>query len=114
MDIGLMNVKITIQKNTVVTDAVGNHRNTWQDFYTCHATVSGENGSSNGGEDEAAGMTVVHSNMDFTVRWCNAVKDITTDGYRVLFGNDVYNIIGIDHMNYKRRSMKLRCRKEQR
>lgn len=114
MDIGLMNVKITIQKNTVVTDAVGNHRNEWQDYYSCHATVSGENGSQNGGEDETAGMTVDHSNVDFTVRWCAAVKSVTSDGYRVLFGDGIYNIIGIDHMNYRRKSMKLRCRKEQR
>ena len=35
MDIGLLNVLITISKNTVTTDAIGNHKNEWVPFYTC-------------------------------------------------------------------------------
>lgn len=44
MDIALMNVRITFQKNEVVTDKIGNHKNAWSDFYSCYATVSGEGG----------------------------------------------------------------------
>ena len=44
MKIELLNVRIFISKNTVVTDAIGNRRNEWQPFYTCYATVSGEAG----------------------------------------------------------------------
>lgn len=44
MKIELLNVRIFISKNTVVTDAIGNHRNEWQPFYTCYATASGEAG----------------------------------------------------------------------
>ena len=29
MDIALLNVKITVQKNETVVDAIGNHKNTW-------------------------------------------------------------------------------------
>ena len=36
MDIGLLNEKVTFQKNTVITDSIGNHKNGWEDFYTCH------------------------------------------------------------------------------
>lgn len=108
MNIELMNQKITIRHQTVVTDSIGNHTNTWANYHSCHATVSGESGS----EDQDAGMTTEHTDADFTVRWCNAVKVITPDDYRVLFGSDVYNILGIDHMNYKRKCIKLRCRKE--
>jgi len=108
MNIELLNQKITVQKNTITTDTVGNHTNTWATFYICHATVSGENR----GEESAAGTTTDHSDADFTIRWCAAAKVITPDGYRVLFGGEVYNIIGIDHMNYKRKAVKLRCRKE--
>lgn len=114
MDIGLLNVKITFQKNAVVTDAIGNHTNAWEDYYSCHATVSGENGSKNGGEDESAGTTVDHANIDFTVRWCGKTSCITSDGYRVLFDGELYDIVGIDHMNYKRKSIKFRCRKVRR
>ena len=31
MDIALLNVKITVQKNETVVDAIGNHKNTWTD-----------------------------------------------------------------------------------
>ena len=39
MDIGLLNEKVTFQKNTVITDSIGNHKNGWEDFYTCHTTI---------------------------------------------------------------------------
>lgn len=45
MEVALLNVRITFQKNEVVTDAIGNHKNRWTDYYSCHATVSGESGS---------------------------------------------------------------------
>ena len=114
MDIAGMNVKIKFQKNSLVTDHIGNHTNAWTDYYSCHASVSGENGSANGGEDEAAGMTVDHSHTDFTVRCCRLVNAITQDEYRIIFENEIYNIIGIDHMQYKGKAYKFRCRKERR
>ena len=44
MDIGLLNEKVTFQKNVVSVDAIGNHRNVWEDFYSCFATIGGESG----------------------------------------------------------------------
>ena len=29
-----MNERITIEKSTVVADKVGNHRNTWEEYFT--------------------------------------------------------------------------------
>ena len=112
MDIELLNVVLTIQQNAVTSDLIGNRINTWTDYYTCHATVSGENGSVAGSEDTEAGLVANHSKVDFTIRYCNAVKNLTTYGFRVVFNNEVYDIIGIDHMNYKRKTIKLRCRRE--
>jgi len=54
MDIGLLNVRITISKNAVTTDAIGNHKNEWVPFYTCYATVSGE-----AGKEETDAGTIV-------------------------------------------------------
>lgn len=34
MDITLLNVKITVQKNTVTVDNIGNHKNEWTDYYS--------------------------------------------------------------------------------
>ena len=54
MDVALLNRKITVQKNTVVTDAIGNHTNEWADFYSCYATISGESPN----ESTSAGTVV--------------------------------------------------------
>lgn len=114
MKISLMNIKILFQKNTISSDAIGNRISEWADCYSCHATASGENTGAKGIEDEAAGMTVAHPGIDFTVRWCKALSGITTDGYRIIFDGDIYNIIGIDHMNFKKKSIKFRCHREER
>ena len=95
MDIALLNVKITVQKNETVVDAIGNHKNTWTDYHTCFATVSGEGGS----EKSVAGLIVDDS-------------DITK--HRVLFEGSLYNIISVDHMNYKKKCLKLKCEKVRR
>lgn len=63
MDIALMNVRIIFQRNEVVTDKIGNHRNVWSDFYFCYATVSGEGGT----EKVATGLVVEDSDISFTV-----------------------------------------------
>ena len=44
MKISLLSETVVFQKNNVISDKIGNHRNAWEDYYTCHATVSGENG----------------------------------------------------------------------
>ena len=75
MDVALLNRKITVQKNTVVTDAIGNHTNEWADFYSCYATISGESPS----ESTSAGTVVDNTKADFTVRWCKAVSEINSD-----------------------------------
>ena len=35
----LLNEKVAFLKNTVKTDAVGNHTNEWDEYYTCFATI---------------------------------------------------------------------------
>ena len=53
MEVSLLNVKITFQKNAVAVDGIGNHKNTWADYYSCHATVSGEAGKQTSETDVA-------------------------------------------------------------
>lgn len=110
MDIALLNVSITFQKNAVMVDTIGNHKNEWADFYSCHATVSGEGGK----EASAAGMIVDDSDISFTVRYCRTVSEINNTEYRVLFDGEVFNILTVDHMNFKRKSVKFKCRKVRR
>lgn len=112
MNIGLLNERIVIEKNAVQTDGIGNHKNTWQPYYTCSATVSAS--AEAGKEDSAAGLTVDNNKMDFTIRYCRQADAITSTEYRVRFAGELYNILAVDHMNYRRKSLKLRCQKARR
>ncbi|MGN1457260.1 MAG: phage head closure protein [Acutalibacteraceae bacterium] len=110
MNIALLNVRITVQKNTVTVDNIGNHKNEWTDYYSCYATVSNETPT----EITAAGTVTDNSKIDFTVRCCNILSGITSDRYRVIFGGGIYDIIGIDHMNFKKKMLKIKCQKARR
>ena len=110
MKIELLNVRIHINKNTVTVDAIGNHKNEWQPYYTCYATVSAEGGK----EMTDAGTVVDDSTIDFTIRWRAQSAAITTTGYRVQFQDEHYDIPSVDNMNSKRKGIKLHCRKVRR
>jgi len=110
MDIALLNVRITVQKNSVVVDAIGNHKNVWADWYSCAATISGESPN----ESTDAGVIVDDSKLDFTIRWCKNAAEINSTKYRVVYNSDTYNILGVDHMSNKRKAVKLKCQKASR
>lgn len=110
MDIALLNVRITVQKNSVVVDSIGNHKNVWADWYSCYATVSGESPS----ESTDAGVIVDNSKLDFTLRWCGKVSEMTSTGFRVMYNDEIYDILGIDHMNFRKKSVKVKCQRKER
>lgn len=110
MKVALLNRIINVQKQTAVTDAIGNHLNTWAAYYTCYATVSGETDT----EAEKAGTTIDDTKADFTLRWCAASAAISPTEYRVVMDGQIYDILSVDHMNYKHKSVKLWCRKARR
>lgn len=110
MDIALLNVTVIFQKNEVIKDEDGNHINAWENFYSCYATVGGEGGM----EKSVAGTTVDGSDLSLTVRYCKKTAEITNTGFRILFHGETYNILSVDHMNYKRKMLKFRCQKERR
>ena len=107
MNIALLNISIEIQKNVLTVDNYGNHVNSWMPYLLCHATVSSESPA----EKSDAGLILDDSRLDFTIRWFSSAAVIKSTGYRVIFNDEIYAIIGVDHMNYKRRSMKLLCQK---
>lgn len=110
MNVALLNVKINIEKNSVVVDEIGNRRNTWENYYKCFATVSGEGGR----ESSIAGTMVDDSDISFSLRFCQKTAVINNTEYRVIFGGEIYNILSVDHMNYKKKSIKLKCQKVRR
>ena len=100
-----MRIRITFQKHQVVKDEIGNHTNTWVDYFSCYATASGQSGE----ETEEAGMTVVAERMNFTVRYCSETAAIVPDKYRILFGERIYNILSVDDMAFKKNSLKFKA-----
>ena len=113
MNIALLNEKVTFLKNTVVTDSVGNHTNIWYAYYTCYATIGGE-GLQSSREKEIAGTTVEDISMTVSVRYCDKTAAITSTGYRIALRDELYDIVNVDHMNYKKKLLKFSCRKVRR
>lgn len=110
MDVAALNVRVTFQKNETVTDKYGNHKNAWTDFYSCYATISGENGK----EQAVVGETVENTDMNVTVRYSSETATITSTGYRIVFNDELYDILAVDHLNFKKNALKFRCRKVRR
>ena len=110
MDIAAMNERVMIQANTVVTDRYGNHRNSWEDYYSCYATISGENGK----EQAVVGETLESTDMNVTVRYCTQTAAVSSTTHRILFRGEIYDIAAVDHLNYRKRGIRFRCRKARR
>ena len=91
-----LNERITIEKSTVVTDKVGNHRNTWEEYFTCFAYASTYQAQEENGEVTAEQKSVV-----FTVRWCSETRGLTSTGFRIRFREQLYNIESVDPIRTK-------------
>lgn len=113
MDAAALRSKVTFQKNEAVADKYGNHKNAWTDYYTCFATIGGE-GMASSKEGQAAGTTVEDFSMTVSVRYCRKAAAVDSTHYRVVFMDDIYNIVNIDHMNFRKKSLKFTCRRERR
>lgn len=111
MEIAALRVKIMFQKQEAVADPVGNHINRWEDYFACRATVGGEGGRT---ENAAAGLTVEDAGISFTVRFCRALEAVSSTGFRIVFREELYDILAVDHLNYKKKALKFLCRKVRR
>lgn len=110
MDIAALNVKIMFQKSETLVDQIGNHKTVWSDYFLCHATANGEGGN----ESAVAGQIVDNADIAFTVRFCKAANAVTTTGFRIVFQEEFYNILSIDHLRFKRNALKFKCKKVRR
>ncbi len=110
MEIAALRVKIMFQRQKAVVDGIGNHTNRWEDYFACRATVGGEGGT----EKAVAGTTVEDADISFTVRFCRAAEAVSSSGFRIVFREELYDILAVDHLNYKKKALKFRCRKVRR
>ena len=96
-----LNERIMIEKSTVVTDKVGNHRNTWEEYFTCFAYASTYQAQEEEGEVTAEQKSVV-------------TRGLTSTGFRIRFREQLYNIESVDPMNFQKKTLKIHCRLERR
>ena len=75
-----MNERITIEKNTVVVDKIGNHVNTWEEYFSCYTYASTYEAQESGDE-----VTEENRSVTFSVRYCRETAAVTSTGYRVNF-----------------------------
>ncbi len=108
MKISLLNQRIQLQKATTVIDNIGNHTQEWLPVFSVYATISGQSPN----ETTGAGSRRDDSRITFTIRWSKQAAAIVSTEYRVVFCGQVYEILGVDHVNYKKQALKLYCRKE--
>lgn len=104
MKAGLLNQRITIQKSVTSVDAACNHVSQWTDYFRCWAQV--RNSSRVADETNNAGTTQERSRLDILVRWCGKTAAVNTKEYRILVGNDIYNIVSIDEQSFRQFSRK--------
>lgn len=103
--IELMRERITIQKSEAGTDKNGNHILNWADYYSCAAYVNNLSGK----EYWEAAQVNAQAEVNFVVRHCSEVADMDTEHYRILFGEQIYNISFIDNVQYKNKTVKIRA-----
>ncbi|MCM1232251.1 MAG: phage head closure protein [Ruminococcus flavefaciens] len=108
MDISKLRSRITIQHSEVVKDAIGNHINTWTDFYSCAAYANLASGKEYG----AAGQNLGTDTLVFEVRWCERLRDLDSTKFRILFGGAVYNITCVDDVQFRHERLKLTAQRE--
>lgn len=107
MDIVALNTKITFQKAIHTMDAVGNDCVEYVDYFSCFSTVSGTSG-----DELVEGDTSAVDILQFSVRYCMALESVTPVDYRILFRGRPYNILHIDLMGYKKKSLKFKAKRE--
>lgn len=107
MNIARMNERITFQKNSVEVDAVGNHKNMWEDYFSCFTYASTLQTAESTGE-----VTTEERSVTFSCRYCSELACVSSTGYRILFHGEIYNIRSVDMMNYQREELKFQAVRE--
>ena len=110
MDISKLRSRITIQQAVVQKDAIGNHINAWEDFWSCAAYANLASGKESG----AAGQTLGSDSLVFEGRWCERLRYLDATRFRILFGGAVYNITCVDDVQFRHEQLKLTAQRERR
>lgn len=110
MKISGFNERVIIEKSTVYSDDIGNQLKRWEVYHTgfCHVN------SQVAHETEGTAYILDDSKLTFTLRWQDKWQKLDAQSYRIRFKEKLFNIIGIDFMNYKGRYIKLHAQRVER
>lgn len=107
MKISLLNERILIQRHVITQDEIGNQMNEWLDYFSCFATISGESPK----DINQDSFVRDDSAISFIIRYSKETELVNSTQYRIMFRDTIYQIEGVDHMNYKKKLLKLHCRR---
>ena len=102
---GELNQRIKFQRQAVQVDAIGNHINTWEDYFTCWAYVATSSRLSSAEKDEAA-QTLEQDKLEFTVRYCPETSEIRSAECRIIFREREYDIDRIENTDFRQQWLK--------
>ena len=108
MEIGNMNQRISILENHTKVDEIGNHLNVWEEISSCWTEVRVRNLQSSS-EKTTAGVTREIRTIIFTVRQSPSLACINSTTHKILFRNQIYNIISVQVDYAKNGYMAINC-----
>ncbi|MDE5582668.1 MAG: phage head closure protein [Ruminococcus sp.] len=91
MEIGKLNQRITILKNSTHIDNIGNHKAQQEELFSCWACVSVKTSN----ENSDNGTTKEVRTMQFIIRQNSETLKISTNENCILFRGVLYDIVGI-------------------
>lgn len=87
--------RINLQKLTVTKDEYLNEVKVWEDYYSCAAGLI----TSGGDTAIEQGRPDYNIIVEFKTRYCNKIKAVKPDLYRLLYNGDVYKILNVTDVN---------------
>lgn len=110
MRISGLNQRIELQKKEIITDEIGNRIESWEIYHLGFCKVDSQLVH----ESNGIATVIDDGKMSFILRWCQKLSEMNAQNYRVFFLGSIYNIIGIDSMNFKHKTIKLHCQRSDR
>ncbi|MCW6664263.1 head-tail adaptor protein [Aerococcaceae bacterium NML191219] len=110
MKISSLNQKIEVQEKEITTDEIGNRIESWKVYHQGFCRVDSQMVH----EKDGVVTVIDDSKMTFILRWSHKLNQINAQSYRILFLGNIYNIIGVDFMNFKNKNIKLYCQRSER
>lgn len=105
---GKMRHRLTFQKLTVIPDEKQEQLETWEDYLTVHCSV----GQYTGSEKVQARQEITESDMTFTVRYSPKLAVLNEADFRIMFRNEIYNILFINDPYFTHEKLIISAKKE--